>query len=88
MPPQSRPVTAHSTHLLCGHPLHLGRRGAGPGVELVDEEAGELVLGAQLQCTLKVRLSLSGEAADYVRADSHIGHPGNEDSVRLVRSAV
>ena len=56
--------------------LHPGGGGAGPGVELVDEEAGEAVLPDQLQRLLEVRLRLSREAADDVRGDGYTGNPG------------
>ena len=71
------------THLLCRYPLHFGRRGAGPGVELVNEQTGELVLGTQLQSALEVPLRFSWEATDDVRADGDAGYSGGREVGRI-----
>ena len=65
------------THHVGGDLLHLGGWGTGPGVELVNEEAGEAVLPDQLHRLLEVRLRLAREAADDVRGDGYPGNPGS-----------
>ena len=67
-------------YFLSGYPLHLGCGSAGPGVELVDEQAGELVLGTQRQGAFKVLLRLRGKTADDVCADGHARYSGTQST--------
>ena len=61
-----------TSDLMRGHPLHARSGGARPGVELVDEETGEAIVGDELERTLKVLSRFRGEATDYVRGNSQV----------------
>ena len=64
-------------YLLRRYTLHTSGRGPWPREELIDEQAGELVLSAQLQSSIEIFLRFSREAADDVRGDWDARHAVN-----------
>ena len=75
---EGRERSAAPLHLLRGQALEAGSSRARTGVELVDEERGELVLLDQSKRLGKVRRGLSGVSADDISCYGDVWDPGSE----------